>query len=196
MDHALAGACGEHYARRLRRDHRLEVDLVEQHGLEQLRLDQRRGDAKERLVGEADGALGNRVDVSREGELGKVVEELVREQVQRAQIGELTLGEAKLTNQGERRSKSCRHKPLPLRRQATGEKLEHRGLVQAGPQVAGRHRQLIEVDQKGGLGGAEKPGIVRIGAAHDPYSDRKSTRLNSSHVRISYAVFCLKKKKK
>src|SRR5437868_7515008 len=26
------------------------------------------------------------------------------------------------------------------------------------------------------------------------YSDRKSTRLNSSHVSISYAVFCLKKK--
>src|SRR5436305_7116948 len=26
-------------------------------------------------------------------------------------------------------------------------------------------------------------------------ADRKSTRLNSSHVRISYAVFCLKKKK-
>src|SRR5690554_7469758 len=26
------------------------------------------------------------------------------------------------------------------------------------------------------------------------YEDRKSTRLNSSHVRISYAVFCLKKK--
>src|SRR5690554_4084747 len=29
----------------------------------------------------------------------------------------------------------------------------------------------------------------------NPRSDRKSTRLNSSHVRISYAVFCLKKKK-
>src|SRR5690349_23920666 len=29
-----------------------------------------------------------------------------------------------------------------------------------------------------------------------PPSDRKSTRLNSSHVEISYAVFCLKKKKK
>src|SRR5437868_12697315 len=28
------------------------------------------------------------------------------------------------------------------------------------------------------------------------WSDRKSTRLNSSHVSISYAVFCLKKKKK
>src|SRR5690606_24763011 len=35
-------------------------------------------------------------------------------------------------------------------------------------------------------------------AAHRPvktYSDRKRTRLNSSHVKISYAVFCLKKKK-
>src|SRR5690606_42164507 len=28
-----------------------------------------------------------------------------------------------------------------------------------------------------------------------PSADRKSTRLNSSHVKISYAVFCLKKKK-
>src|SRR3989442_4460002 len=31
--------------------------------------------------------------------------------------------------------------------------------------------------------------------AGDAATDRKSTRLNSSHVRISYAVFCLKKKK-
>src|SRR5690606_40003371 len=30
----------------------------------------------------------------------------------------------------------------------------------------------------------------------DEQVDRKSTRLNSSHVKISYAVFCLKKKKK
>src|SRR5690349_24178774 len=30
----------------------------------------------------------------------------------------------------------------------------------------------------------------------DDRPDRKSTRLNSSHVEISYAVFCLKKKKK
>src|SRR3712207_6962324 len=29
-----------------------------------------------------------------------------------------------------------------------------------------------------------------------PQADRKSTRLNSSHANISYAVFCLKKKKK
>src|SRR5438874_8973153 len=34
---------------------------------------------------------------------------------------------------------------------------------------------------------------VRLGLEHRG-SDRKSTRLNSSHVEISYAVFCLKKK--
>src|SRR3989442_10660358 len=34
------------------------------------------------------------------------------------------------------------------------------------------------------------------GAIAQAVIDRKSTRLNSSHVRISYAVFCLKKKKK
>src|SRR5699024_12273908 len=36
-----------------------------------------------------------------------------------------------------------------------------------------------------------KPGINK----ENLYRDRKSTRLNSSHVSISYAVFCLKKKK-
>src|SRR6266498_1078658 len=36
-----------------------------------------------------------------------------------------------------------------------------------------------------------KSGVFRL-----VKTDRKSTRLNSSHVRISYAVFCLKKKKK
>src|SRR2546430_11501194 len=39
---------------------------------------------------------------------------------------------------------------------------------------------------------AEVDGPVRIGIE----LDRKSTRLNSSHSQISYAVFCLKKKKK
>src|SRR5438034_2579281 len=34
------------------------------------------------------------------------------------------------------------------------------------------------------------------GVAHQVFGDRKSTRLNSSHTVISYAVFCLKKKKK
>src|SRR3712207_7401381 len=49
--------------------------------------------------------------------------------------------------------------------------------------------KLLEIDEKAKL---LRPGarIVDLGA------DRKSTRLNSSHANISYAVFCLKKKKK
>src|SRR5690349_22452883 len=44
-------------------------------------------------------------------------------------------------------------------------------------------------------------GLPRLAASGDivvsiANTDRKSTRLNSSHVEISYAVFCLKKKKK
>src|SRR5690606_40577192 len=38
-------------------------------------------------------------------------------------------------------------------------------------------------------------GNVAFHAGIDFATDRKSTRLNSSHVKISYAVFCLKKKK-
>src|SRR5436305_11119572 len=58
--------------------------------------------------------------------------------------------------------------------------------------------ELVEVEFKG----AGKSSILRIfidrvdGVSHrDCELDRKSTRLNSSHVRISYAVFCLNKKK-
>src|SRR5436309_11477100 len=40
------------------------------------------------------------------------------------------------------------------------------------------------------------PGVAQGMAKALVIQDRKSTRLNSSHVKISYAVFCLKKKKK
>src|SRR5437870_6283141 len=49
---------------------------------------------------------------------------------------------------------------------------------------------------------ADAPGTMVLPPHHAarrrdrPARDRKSTRLNSSHVAISYAVFCLKKKKK
>src|SRR5215204_7091526 len=46
----------------------------------------------------------------------------------------------------------------------------------------------------GQVGGHKKPRLSGAPAAW--LRDRKSTRLNSSHTVISYAVFCLKKKKK
>src|SRR3989442_3015601 len=55
--------------------------------------------------------------------------------------------------------------------------------------VVHRHAQRLERAR-----GDVRPLRPR-GARHGGPEDRKSTRLNSSHVRISYAVFCLKKKK-
>src|SRR5690349_22196673 len=45
--------------------------------------------------------------------------------------------------------------------------------------------------------GVDQRSVGALELRHDgQHVDRKSTRLNSSHVEISYAVFCLKKKKK
>src|SRR5436853_5296350 len=45
-------------------------------------------------------------------------------------------------------------------------------------------------------GWSVNPRMMIPGRAQGGTKDRKSTRLNSSHLGISYAVFCLKKKKK
>src|SRR3712207_7546662 len=45
------------------------------------------------------------------------------------------------------------------------------------------------------VAGAETVGDALVAGELLPEQDRKSTRLNSSHANISYAVFCLKKKK-
>src|SRR5215475_9874508 len=57
-------------------------------------------------------------------------------------------------------------------------------LLAAGVVVADDWERLTVADRE------------RVTAATAADLDRKSTRLNSSHVKISYAVFCLKKKKK
>src|SRR5437899_7445639 len=55
--------------------------------------------------------------------------------------------------------------------------------------VVGRFEVAIPVIPKG-----RAVELIRPGLAHHHGLDRKSTRLNSSHLGISYAVFCLKKK--
>src|SRR5690606_29966234 len=47
---------------------------------------------------------------------------------------------------------------------------------------------------EGHLAGTHEGKAMINDANRSDYKDRKSTRLNSSHVKISYAVFCLKKK--
>src|SRR3712207_7976656 len=72
-----------------------------------------------------------------------------------------------------------------------------RSVVDVGPDgyclVAG-HRP-----RRGGPDQRQLAGLQPVPHRHRgvlPTLDRKSTRLNSSHANISYAVFCLKKKKK
>src|SRR5438477_2055054 len=63
--------------------------------------------------------------------------------------------------------------------------------TQAGSAGEGPQRQGIAVTPAGGGRRVSEPED-----STPRHLDRKSTRLNSSHMSISYAVFCLKKKKK
>src|SRR5437868_11270920 len=57
----------------------------------------------------------------------------------------------------------------------------------------------VQPGRRQGPGGLHRIALQRQGAPgrrHRSRTDRKSTRLNSCHVSISYAVFCLKKKKR
>src|SRR3712207_7543969 len=64
------------------------------------------------------------------------------------------------------------------------------GLEVEGIRAVGARHQVRD-ERRAGLGSI---GLPHLGAVCRV--DRKSTRLNSSHANISYAVFCLKKKKK
>src|SRR5207253_4735117 len=68
-------------------------------------------------------------------------------------------------------------------------RLFHRGCGEVRDDAAG----LVARQSSRTTGDAAGHGLFPDGADK---IDRKSTRLNSSHVAISYAVFCLKKKKK
>src|SRR5690606_42134081 len=67
----------------------------------------------------------------------------------------------------------------------------------ACPDPAPRHR-LHRLPRWGSSSAGRAPRSQRGGRGFESLllQDRKSTRLNSSHVKISYAVFCLKKKTK
>src|SRR5689334_24691080 len=73
--------------------------------------------------------------------------------------------------------------------------LRPRGALGDGQRFA---RPPWRADRAGAVVAARRPGtpgrVPRHVLRADVHEDRKSTRLNSSHSSISYAVFCLKKK--
>src|SRR5690606_40456232 len=97
---------------------------------------------------------------------------------------------------------SCQGHAQPERTRArkarsTGRGWKPRRPACEGP-LCGRHAADRAKNRGMPDGGHPEPGGCRTWtrAAEPLRRDRKSTRLNSSHVKISYAVFCLKKKKK
>src|SRR5690625_6387057 len=73
-----------------------------------------------------------------------------------------------------------------------GRRILGTALARAGQAVVGRRRAHVGIAcRDAGTCGPEHSGQYPT-----TRRDRKSTRLNSSHVAISYAVFCLKKKMK
>src|SRR5436305_10065535 len=68
--------------------------------------------------------------------------------------------------------------------------------ARVGPGVRGRGREPRAAGRRPGPPWAFSEHAPDVQGDLPEHPDRKSTRLNSSHVRISYAVFCLKKKKK
>src|SRR5690349_22215285 len=73
-----------------------------------------------------------------------------------------------------------------------------RGFALGRPRRARQVQRRSGADRPPSAGGAVARGRNAGRSARDARAqgDRKSTRLNSSHVEISYAVFCLKKKNK
>src|SRR5438876_4488457 len=64
------------------------------------------------------------------------------------------------------------------------------------PATGKRQFSLMSEEQEIAAGQQNDVEVRREMGVYDDRADRKSTRLNSSHPSISYAVFCLKKKKK
>src|SRR5207249_11494817 len=88
------------------------------------------------------------------------------------------------------------HDALPISHRRIGGDIELRPVPRA-PERATRPRRGHQHRRKRHGRPAAKTAARRPGRrAGRAVEDRKSTRLNSSHVSISYAVFCLKKKNK
>src|SRR3712207_9015414 len=79
----------------------------------------------------------------------------------------------------------------PLRPTADQAENDHPERDQRRPHVHQQHRPALAV------AALQQPVVQVLLVGDEPPlpRDRKSTRLNSSHANISYAVFCLKKKK-
>src|SRR2546430_6509439 len=70
-----------------------------------------------------------------------------------------------------------------------------RSVVDLVGELAPGDTDLVRIDHHDVVAHVHVRAVVSLVLALEAMRDRKSTRLNSSHSQISYAVFCLKKKR-
>src|SRR4029077_7295487 len=115
---------------------------VDQPRFDQLRLRQRRDNAKDRLACEKRGALGDGINLAAEAESGKVIEEVFVESTGALEPIDVGRREAKLFQEIQRLRQSGGEQESALRRQAAHEQFEHRRVGVAMIQIGLNHVDL------------------------------------------------------
>ena len=143
-----AASCSAHDAARLRGDERLVIDLGEDRRLGELRVDDGRGHGEDRLFGVHDRALAEGADVAREAVVREVVEEVLAEERERAQIVDVFGGKVHVLDVFDDLFKPREDGEAAAVGVAAKEHVEG-GACSAGllalAEIAVGHRQLVEI---------------------------------------------------
>ena len=138
---------GEDAARRLGGDQRLEMQNVDEPGLDELRLRQRRGDAQDRFAGEKRRAFRHGVHIAGKAKRREIIEHVLSEAAGALEPCDVGRGEAQIFQIVERLLEAGGEQKSAPPRQRAHEKLEHRGLREASIQIGLDHVELVEVGE-------------------------------------------------
>src|SRR5437899_12892480 len=112
-------------------------------------------------------------------------------------IRQSTMGQVRFNQESTERQYNLASKAQALGWSSERIRVLDRDLGQSGARTTNREdfKTLVSDVAMGQVGAIFSLEASRLARSNQDWQDRKSTRLNSSHLGISYAVFCLKKKK-
>ncbi len=153
FDHISSGR-GLRHARRFAGNHGLKINGGEQRRFRDLRLDDRRGNAQDRLSRKKYGALRHGPNVARKPETGQVIKKIVadcRKDRQRAQIRDLLARKTHALQKIQRLIEPGGNQIISAGGQRADKQFKSRARVESCFQVARRHGQFIQVGQQAGI---------------------------------------------
>ena len=129
------------------------VELQQDIGLQQLRLDRRSADGQQRLAGEHGRALRHRPDVAREAEMAQIVQKFLRKQPLPAQIREVFLGKMQVLHIVDDLIQPGADGEAAAVRHLAEKHVEIRDpIALSAPEIAVAHGQLIKIAEHGQVG--------------------------------------------